>query len=246
MEINESANKGATKVLPIQSALGTVRRESRGERTRSEILAQAVYVASEEGLEGLTIGHLARSLSMSKSGLFAHFGSKQDLQLATIDAARSLFIHLIVNPSRAASPGLARLATMLEAWLRYVEGSVFPGGCFFAAASAEFDGRPGPVRDQIATATKSWLDALADEAGEAQLKSEIKPSVDELQLAFEVHALVQEANWACQLLGDKNVFARARSGIRERMERAATRKGLTVLKSIENEVRNSLNHPIEK
>ncbi|HYG79697.1 MAG TPA: TetR/AcrR family transcriptional regulator, partial [Pyrinomonadaceae bacterium] len=121
-------------------------RRAHGERTRQAILEAAVHIASEEGLEGLTIGRLASELSMSKSGLFAHFGSKEELQLATVEAARAVFVREVVGPAFAAEKGLARLWKLCEVWLGYVEGEVFRGGCFFTAAAAEFDGRPGAVR----------------------------------------------------------------------------------------------------
>ena len=121
-------------------------RAARGQRTREAILKTAVDVASAEGLEGLTIGRLAAELEMSKSGLFAHFGSKEELQLATIGAAREIFVDEVVRPAFENDPGLSRLWALLDSWLRYAEAGIFKGGCFFAAASAEFDGRPGPVR----------------------------------------------------------------------------------------------------
>lgn len=194
--------------------------KSAGARTRHEILKQAVDLASAEGLEGLTIGRLAKDLSMSKSGLFAHFGSKVDLQLATVETARDIFVETIVDPSSKIERGLARLTTMIELWVSYVEGSVFRGGCFFAAASAEFDGRPGPVRDQIAALTKTWVDLLEAETSEAQCRDELRADLDPRQLIFELHAFVQEANWAHQLLEDPQAFSLARTAIANRLEAA--------------------------
>jgi AcrR family transcriptional regulator len=205
------------------------RRASRGEQTRQEILKVAVDIASAEGLEGLTIGRLANELGMSKSGLIAHFGSKEDLQVATIDAAREIFVAEVVSPALAAERGVPRLQAMLAAWLSYVERSVFRGGCFFAAASAEFDGRPGVVREQVATLTRAWLTALEDEGSYAQALAQVDPALDAAQLAFELHALVQEANWAYQLLDEKRAFDRAREGIRARLEAAATLDGRRML-----------------
>ncbi|MCI0402481.1 MAG: TetR/AcrR family transcriptional regulator [Acidobacteria bacterium] len=204
-------------------------RRVRGARTRGQILRFAVDLASAEGLEGLTIGRLAGALRLSKSGLFAHFGSKEELQLATVEAAKDIFLQKVVEPALVAPPGLARLRALLEAWTWYVESSVFRGGCFFAAASAEFDGRPGAVRDRVAALTKSWLGALEQEAHRAQRRGHIQPGVDCGQLAFEAHALVQEANWACQLLGDKHAFHRARRGWEQRLRSAATPSGYGLL-----------------
>lgn len=187
-------------------------------------------VASAEGLEGLTIGRLAQELRMSKSGLFAHFGSKEGLQLATVDAAAEIFIEKVVRPAVSGERGLARLGAMLDAWVSYVERSVFRGGCFFAAASAEFDSRPGPVRKRIAALTRSWAEALEEELREARSRGEVVRKTDAGQLAFEIHAFVQEANWAYQLLRDRRAFTRAREAIRRRLESAATRAGLRRLR----------------
>ena len=125
--------------------------------TRREILQLAVDIASAEGLEGLSIGRLATELQMSKTGIFAHFGSKEQLQLATVETARQIFLERVVQPALQKPRGTPRLKGLLENWLGYVETIVFRGGCFFAAASAEFDSRPGAVRDQIATLTKAWM-----------------------------------------------------------------------------------------
>src|SRR5258707_9265761 len=130
------------------AALKTATRRPRGLKTRRAILRKAVNLASLEGLEGLTIGKLASELHISKSGLFAHFGSKEDLQCAVVDTARDIFVEKVVRPANEFH-GLKRLRALCENWLSYGEGKVFPGGCFFSAASLEFDDRPGRVRDQI-------------------------------------------------------------------------------------------------
>jgi AcrR family transcriptional regulator len=186
-------------------------------RTRREILAIAVDIASAEGLEGLSIGRLAAELNMSKTGIFAHFGSKERLQLATVDAAKVIFFDRVVQPSLACPRGIKRLTAMLENWLGYVEQIVFRGGCFFAAASAEFDSRPGPVRDLIAELTSAWLTAIREEIAFAKTQRRIQAAVDPAQLAFELHAYVQEANWAFKLFNDKSAFPKARRAIAERI-----------------------------
>ena len=189
--------------------------------TRREILQLAVDLASAEGLEGLSIGRLAAELHMSKTGIFAHFGSKEQLQLATVGAAAQIFVEQVVQPARQSPRGMARLEAMLENWLGYVERIVFRGGCFFAAASAEFDSRPGAVRDQIAELTKAWLAGLQEEIAFAQSQKEIQASVDPPQLAFELHAYVQEANWAYKLFNDKAAFLLARQAIADRIAAAS-------------------------
>src|SRR5260370_41076804 len=156
-------------------------------KTRRDILSVATDIASAEGLEGLSIGRLANELGMSKTGIFAHFGSKRQLQLATVDSARQIFLERVVQPALKYDRGARRLLAMLESWLAYVEQIVFRGGCFFAAASAEFDSRPGPVRAQIAQLTKSWLVGLLDHTPIAVSKKEQCPTIDPAQFAFAVH-----------------------------------------------------------
>jgi AcrR family transcriptional regulator len=190
-------------------------------KTRRNILDVAMDIASAEGLEGLSIGRLANELDMSKTGIFAHFGSKEALQIATVEAAKEVFLQEVVQPALASPRGMARLRTMLDCWLGYVERIVFRGGCFFAAASAEFDSRPGRVRDQIAALTKSWLTAIEDEIVFAQSEEQIAATVDAAQLAFELHAYVQEANWAFKLFSDRSAFTRASQAIDGRLSSAA-------------------------
>ena len=187
-------------------------RRARGDKTREAILAHAVQIASQEGLEGLSIGRLAGDLGVSKSGLFAHFGSKTELQLATVDAARHIFIEEVIGGSRTTS-GIGGLIALTDAWLDYMRSDVFSGGCFFAAASLEFDGRPGPVRDRIASMMGEWLLALEATIQDAQAAGELAEDVDPEQLAFEINALGLGANWAHQLYRDDAAFERARAAI---------------------------------
>jgi AcrR family transcriptional regulator len=203
--------------------------KSRGDRTRRTILEVAVNIASAEGLEGLTIGRLASETGMSKSGLFAHFGSKEDLQLATVEAARSIFIREVVRPAFESETGVPRLWKLCEIWLDYVRAEVFRGGCFFAAASAEFDSRPGPVRDRVAAIMKEWLAVLRRAVVEAQGAGQFDKHVDPAQLAFEINALELGANWGFQLYGDKQAFERARAAILERLRRDTTESGSRLL-----------------
>ena len=204
-------------------------RKAQGDRTRRAILESAVHIASAEGLEGLTIGRLATELSMSKSGLFAHFGSKEELQVATVEAARAIFIHEVIKPAFEAPEGLPRLWKLCDIWLSYVQKGVFRGGCFFAAVAAEFDSRPGPVRDRIAEIMKEWLAALRNTIIEAQTVGHLDKDIDATQLAFEFNSLELGANWAYQLYGDPKAFARAREAIRERLGRHATATGAQLL-----------------
>lgn len=171
--------------------------------TRERILAHAVQIASAEGLEALTIGRLATDLGMSKSGLFGHFGSKEELQLATISAGADIFARTIILPAFTKPAGQERLAALVENFINYLEQSTFEGGCFWGSVSAEFDNRPGPVRDLIQEKLGHWIKVLRDQAKAAG-------AADPDQLAFELYALGQGANSSYQLFGDASVFDRAR------------------------------------
>jgi AcrR family transcriptional regulator len=197
-------------------------RPRKGVRTRESILRAAVDLASVEGLEGLTIGRLADELKMSKSGLFAHFGSKEELQLATIEMARNIFVEHVVRPALAGPEGIQRLINLCQAWLGHVEGKVFKGGCFFTAASLEFDSRGGAVRDAIAATMKTWLGTLARAVDAAKKARHLKASIDPEQFAFEIYSLAMGANWALQLLDDKTAMQKARENILQRIRGAAT------------------------
>ncbi len=173
---------------------------------RDAILDRAVELASEQGLEGLTIGRLSSDLGLSKSGLFGHFGSKEELQLAAVDAATAIFFREVIEPALAAAEGAPRLRAFCDHWVSYLEREVFTGGCFFAAATAEFDSRPGPVRDKLREGQHALHAALAKQAAIAGVE-------DPEQLVFEVQSLVLGANAGYQLLDDEQAFTRARRAI---------------------------------
>lgn len=208
--------------MPATRTATTEPRPSKGTRTRESILRVAVDLASVEGLEGLTIGRLADELKMSKSGLFAHFGSKEELQLATIEMARQIFVEHIIRPALAGPEGIERLMKLCQGWLGHVEGKVFKGGCFFTAASLEFDSRSGPVRDAIADTMKAWLATLARAVEAAKKARHLKATVEPEQFAFEIYSLAMGANWALQLLDDRNAMKKARENIQQRIRSAAT------------------------
>ena len=192
-----------------------------GRETRAQILRTAMDTASVKGLSGLSIGDLAARLGMSKSGLFRHFGAKEQLQLATTDAALDVFEQQVVTPAMAASPGVDRLRALMHQWVGYLESDVFPGGCFFAAASADVDSQPGPVRDRIAGIGRAAIDAIAAEAQAAQHLHQFRADIDARQLAFELHAYALEANWARLLMDDESACDRARAAIDGSLARAA-------------------------
>jgi AcrR family transcriptional regulator len=190
---------------------------TKGERTRAAILDEAARLATVDGLEGLSIGELARATGMSKSGLYAHFGSKLDLQLATIEAARQTFVVEVLRPALRAPKGIERLLAACEAFLSHVERRVFPGGCFFSAAAVDVGTRPGPVHDAILAQRLDWLALLERLAGEATELGELESNPDPAQLAFELQALLVAANTSFILQGDGGVFERALVAIRERL-----------------------------
>ena len=196
-------------------------RRPRGLKTRRAILRKAVNIASLEGLEGLTIGKLASTLRLSKSGLFAHFGSKEDLQCAVVDQARDTFVEKVVLPA-AQFRGLRLLRELCQNWLSYGEGKTFPGGCFFSAASLEFDDRPGPVRDRIVGLMKKWLGNLEHAARDAQSAGEIRKDVDVRQLAFEIQALAMGGNWSSRLFRDQSAFRSAKAAILRRIDQVTS------------------------
>lgn len=193
----------------------------KGKSTRNEILNFSVNIASAKGLEGLTIGRLAKELKMSKSGLFAHFGSKEDLQIETVRKARDIFIEEIVAPAEEIEPGIERLKAFLDNWIKYVEGTVFDGGCFFFAVSAEMDDRPGRVRDLIAHLTISWVSVIENEIKKAIELGELARDCDAELLAYQFHGFVQEANWFFRLHGRKRTFQYARDSIADTLRRHA-------------------------
>jgi AcrR family transcriptional regulator len=188
------------------------------QRTRQAILDMAAALASEHGLESLSIGGLAAATSMSKSGLFAHFGSKEELQVATVDHAASIFVREVIEPARAAPRGVARIWAVLDAFLDYVEREVFAGGCFFATTSAEFKNRPGSVRDRLADQLGRWNAYLERAVEQAQELGELDPEADARRVAFELNAFVQNAEAQHELFGDPRVFSDARAAVRERLE----------------------------
>ena len=196
------------------------RRRSDGERSRRTILLTAARLATVEGLDGLTIGRLAAATGMSKSGLFAHFGSKEELQLATIGAAEEIFAEDVLRPALEAE-GLERVRALSERFLSHVGRNVFPGGCFFASAAAELDTRPGPVRERVVAVQRQWMDLFEGAIRTAQERRELDPSVDPAQLTFELNALLGEANGLYLLSGDPGAFDMARRGIADRLERSA-------------------------
>ena len=188
-----------------------------GERTRGAILRTAASLATVDGLEGLSIGNLAIATGISKSGLYAHFGSKTELQLATVAEAEQILSAEVIQPALAARPGVAQLAALCEAFFSYVERRVFPGGCFFAATALEMGTRPGPVRDQVAAVQSGFTALLRSFAVTALEQHELAADEDPGRLAFELHAILLGADTKFVLDDDPAVLDLAREVVRRRL-----------------------------
>jgi len=209
------------RAMAIQES--TDRRRLRGMKTRQAILAHAARVGSAEGLEAVSLQRLATDLGISKSGLFAHFGSKEELHMATIDAAARIFTDEVIRPALATPRGAGRVWALCNSWLSYLERGVFPGGCFFWAVAEEFDSRrPGPVRDSVLEKKNYWSYTLQRAVREAQEAGEIDAGVDPEQLAWELDSLLGGANSGFKNEEGVRAIERGRRGIRDRLTRAAT------------------------
>lgn len=177
------------------------------------MLARAVEIASAEGLDDLSLGRLATGLQLSKSGVFTLFGSKEELQLATVRTATGIFSEHVVRPALESPAGLGRVRGLCEAWLNYSERRVFPGGCFFSSVGAEFDARTGRVHDSVAAARTEWSAFVEETLEEARRAGDLVASADLPRLAFEIIALLEAANTESVLHHDSAPYARARRGI---------------------------------
>lgn len=187
-------------------------RTARGLKSRKSVMEQAVNMASIEGLGGLSMGGLASRAALSKSGVAVLFGSKEQLQIATVEAAREVFIAAVVAPSLNAAPGLQRLRVLLDAWLSYSRDRVFVGGCFFAAASTELDSKSGPVREAVVKVVLEWRSLLASEIQAAADSGELL-EVDVNQLVFETTAFLEAANARSLLSGSAESYAAAKRAL---------------------------------
>ena len=197
------------------------RRRSDGAQSHQAILEEAARLATVEGIEGLSLARLADAVGMSKSGLFAHFKSKEELQLATIEAASEVFAEQVTEPASQAANALERLRSLVERYLAYLE--VFPGGCFFASTLAEMDTQPGPVRDRLVAFLGDWLGQIETAVRDAQTEREIDPEEDAAQLTFEIEAALLLANAQFVVMRTREPIERARRAINRRLDSAAPR-----------------------
>jgi AcrR family transcriptional regulator len=182
--------------------------------SRATAVEAAVDLASVEGLEGITIGRLAESLAMSKSGLIGRFGDKEALQRAVLAAAVERFTEAVWRPASSAQSGRARLEAIVDAWIGYLRADVFPGGCFVTTASVEYDARPGPLHDDVAAAVRRWLRVLEAEARVARDAGDLPADRDPADVAFELHSLASGGSVAARLLGDPDALDRTRAAMR--------------------------------
>lgn len=189
-----------------------------GDRARARIVEQAAALATIEGLDGVSIGRLADATGVAKSSVHALFGSKEELQLATITAARTSFVGEVVTPALAhAAPGRARLRALCDGYLDHVERRAFPGGCFFVAVSAEVGARPGRVHDEVARVQAQWRDLLVAEARTAHERGELADDQDPVQLAFELGVVLAGTDVVAVLHDDDDAIARARTAVHDRL-----------------------------
>jgi AcrR family transcriptional regulator len=188
-----------------------------GERTREAIVREAVSLATLDGLEGLSIGNLAGALDMSKSGIYAHFGSKQDLQLATVDEAERIFRVEVIEPALAAAPGLDQIVKVCDAFFDHLVLRTFPGGCFFAGAALEMGTRPGPVKEQIAAFQGRLTTLIRQFVVTAIDQHELPDGEDPDLLTFEIHGIILAANTNFVLRDDPAALDLARIVVRRRL-----------------------------
>ncbi|MGH7539014.1 MAG: TetR/AcrR family transcriptional regulator [Gemmatimonadales bacterium] len=182
----------------------------KGEGTRQAILERATHLASEVGLDGLTIGVLATDLDLSKSGLFAHFQSKAALQIQVLEHGASVFVESVVRPALRAPRGEPRLRALFERWLDWARSSTLPGGCLFVQAAVELDDRPGPVRDRLVEFQRQWLDVIATTLRKGIESGAFRPDADSDQFAHDLYGVMLAYHHASRLLRDPRAADRAR------------------------------------
>ncbi len=192
----------------------------KGTLTRQAILEEALQLASVVGLDGLTIGTLAKRLDLSKSGLFAHFGSKEALQKAIVETGSEQFIAIVVQPALATPSPVESLRKLFDAWLEWSTEQM-AGGCLFVTAAVEFDDRPGPIRDQVVAIQRRWLDLIADRARRAAASGELRSDLDPEQFAYDFGSILLGFNQARRLLRDPKAETRARRAFERLLRDAA-------------------------
>ena len=198
---------------------------AKGEETRQTILARAFELANVVGVSGLSIGRLAEATGLSKSGLFAHFGSKEALEVAVVEEGARLFLQEVMLPALREARGEPRVRAMFEHWTAWGDR---PGGCFFVGASAELDDRPGPARDAMVRALKDWVDALATAARIAVTEGHFRSDLDPEQFAFEMYAIMIGAHTFLRFLREPDAVARTRKAFERLVSTARAMRGRSV------------------
>jgi AcrR family transcriptional regulator len=195
---------------------------STGPETRKRILAHSLKVAASHGLAGLTIGRLARDLGMSKSGLFAHFRSKRQLEMATINEARTVFTSQVLAPATLGNEGIEQLWILCESWLAHIERRVFPGGYFFTGAFFECAERSGMIEEEINAMAREWWKSLKNAVFKAQARKEIDPAANARRISFDLNGILMAAYWGFLVEKDGGVFREARIAILTKLKGLAT------------------------
>jgi len=213
-----------TASTPKTSPLGDGPHASKGQTSRAAILLSAAKLATTKGLDALSIGDLAAEVGMSKSGLYAHFKSKEELELATIETAAAIFDTEVLQPAARAHVGTERLRALVDAFLSHLERRVFPGGCFFAAVAAELDTRPGPTRDRVLQVLNQWQSLLKQCILDAQASGEIDPQADVAQAAFEIQAMLLAGNYQFVMTNEPVRLSQARRGVEHVLTRLAIKE----------------------
>lgn len=205
----------------ITSSEGGESRHLKGKSSRTTILLTAAKLATTKGLAGLSIGDLAAEVGMSKSGLYAHFKSKEELELATIEMAAVIFDGEVLQPAMKADAGTERIKVLVDSFLSHLERRVFPGGCFFSAVAAELDTRPGLARDRVVEVLGNWLALLRQCILEAQDLEEIDPTAEVAQAVFEIEAMLLAANFLFVMMNDPIHLTQGRRGVENVLARLA-------------------------
>jgi AcrR family transcriptional regulator len=191
----------------------------KGDTTRQAILDRASSLATRHGLAGLTIGRLAEDLGLSKSGLFAHFRSKETLQAQVVEYSAERFVACVIKPALAAPRGEPRLRELFESWLAWLRGDAVNDGCFFVAAAAELDDCPCPARDVLVRHQKDWLETLANVVRTGMAERHFSPTIDAAQFAFELHGLMLGYHSCSRLLADATAEPRIRTAFEALLNR---------------------------
>ncbi len=218
-DLAEGAAAGGT----ARALRGTGRRKgpSKGQQTRQTILDAALALAGTVGLEGLSIGAVAERTAMSKSGVFAHFGSREELQISVLKEYDRCFTDEIFQPALARARGLPRVRALFDNWMNRASVEI-RSGCIFIGGAVEFDDQPGPVRDVLVRSVQAWLEALERAVGQAIEQGHFKPEAEPAQIVFEIHGLILALHYEARLLHKPGAIERARQGFADVLARYAT------------------------